>query len=41
MAEVRMLLRFGGRRDGCEQVIDLTGEEARDRLFVHTVDPQM
>lgn len=41
MAEVRTLLRFSGRCDGCDLVIDLTGEEARDQLFVHTVDPQM
>lgn len=41
VAEVRTLLRFSGRCDGCDQVIDLTGEDARDRLFVHTVDPQM
>lgn len=41
MAEARTLLRFSGRCDGCNQVIDLTGEEARDRLFVHTVDPQI
>lgn len=41
MAEVRTLLRFSGRCDGCNHVIDLTGEEARDQLSVHTVDPQM
>jgi hypothetical protein len=39
VAAARTLLRFWGRCDGCEQVIDLTGTDARDQVFVHTVDP--
>jgi len=34
-------MRFSGRRDGCDLVIDLTGEDARNQLFVDTVDPQL
>ncbi len=39
VAAARTLLRFCGLCDGCNQAIDLTGPDARDRLFVHTVDP--
>jgi hypothetical protein len=38
-AAARTLLRFWGRCDGCEQLIDLTRPDGRDRIFVHTVDP--
>jgi hypothetical protein len=38
MAAARQLLRFCGRCDGCEQGIDLSSPDARDRVFVHTVD---
>ena len=38
MASARTLLRFEGRCDGCSQDIDLTGADARDEVFVHTVD---
>lgn len=38
LAAARTLLRFWGGCDGCEQTIDLTGLDARDIIFVHTVD---
>jgi hypothetical protein len=41
LARARTLLRFNGRCDGCEQEVDLTGMDARDELFVHTVDQEM
>ncbi|MCV7421403.1 hypothetical protein H7K45_12700 [Mycobacterium yunnanensis] len=41
VSKVRTLLRFDGRCDGCNQEIDLTRPDARDQLFVHTVDAQM
>jgi len=41
LARARTILRFSGRCDGCNQEIDLTGTDAREQLFVHTVDPQL
>ena len=38
MAAARTLLRFNGECDGCDRSIDLTGHDARDQVFVHTVD---
>ena len=38
LAAARTLLRFWGGCDGCEQPIDLTGPDARDEVFVHTID---
>ena len=38
MAAARTLLRFHGYCDGCDREIDLTGEDARNEIFVHTVD---
>ncbi len=35
----RNLLRFRGYCHGCEDPIDLEGEDARDNVHVHTVDP--
>ncbi|MEZ0339896.1 hypothetical protein ACAG25_07925 [Mycobacterium sp. pV006] len=39
MVAARNLLRFSGRCDGCDDLIDLRGSDARDNIFVHTVDP--
>ncbi|KAA0087068.1 hypothetical protein CIW52_04215 [Mycolicibacterium sp. P9-64] len=39
MAAARTLLRFDGWCDSCEQRVDITGPDARDRLFPHSVDP--
>jgi hypothetical protein len=39
MAAARTLLRFTGQCDGCERDIDLTDQDARDQVIVHTVDP--
>ena len=39
MTAAQVLLRFDGRCDGCEQRVDITGPNARDQLFAHTVDP--
>jgi hypothetical protein len=38
MASACTLLRFDGQCDGCGEDIDLTGADARDEIFVHTVD---
>lgn len=39
LAAARTLLHSGGTCDGCDSDIDLTGPQARDHVFVHTVDP--
>lgn len=38
LAAGRILLASGGRCTGCSRHIDLTGENTRDRVHVHTVD---
>jgi len=35
----RNLLQFSGDCHGCDKPIDLSGNDARDRVHVHTVDP--
>jgi hypothetical protein len=35
----RILLHSQGRCDGCDSNIDLTGDDARDSVHIHTVDP--
>jgi hypothetical protein len=39
LAAARTLLHSGGACDGCDNDIDLTGPEARDQVYVRTVDP--
>lgn len=39
LAAARTLLHSGGACDGCDNDIDLAGPEARDQVYVHTVDP--
>ena len=39
LAAARTLLHSGGRCDGCDSDIDLTGPDARDHIYVRTVDP--
>lgn len=34
----RILLHSGGKCDGCDSGIDLTGENAREAVLIHTVD---
>jgi len=38
MAEARVLLHSGGNCQGCDREIDLSRPDARDEVFVHTVD---
>ena len=38
LAAARTLLHSGGACDGCDNDIDLAGPEARDQVYVHTVD---
>lgn len=35
----RNLLKFNGKCDGCGRPIDLSGDDGRDQVHVHTVDP--
>lgn len=39
MVAARNLLAFNGYCHVCEDPINLTGEDARDNIYVHTVDP--
>jgi hypothetical protein len=39
IAAAHTLLRSGGTCDGCDNDIDLSGPDARDEVYVHTVDP--
>ncbi|BBZ55211.1 hypothetical protein [Mycolicibacterium phocaicum] len=39
VAAARNLLQFNGRCDGCDHEIDLTEDDARDHVHVHTADP--
>lgn len=39
MVAARNLLRFSGNCAGCGVRVDLTEPDARDQIFVHTVDP--
>lgn len=39
MAAARTLMLFSGTCEGCLRPIDLTGPDARDEIFVHTVEP--
>ncbi|WP_082964790.1 hypothetical protein [Mycobacterium sp. ACS1612] len=41
LAAARILLHSGGSCAGCGQRIDLTGEDARDRVHLHTVAPRL
>ncbi|MEU0499222.1 hypothetical protein [Mycobacterium sp. NPDC006124] len=38
MAAARILLRYDGTCDGCEETIDISGSDAREEIFAHTVD---
>jgi hypothetical protein len=38
MAAARTLMRSGGTCDGCDNDIDMSGPDARDEVYVHTVD---
>jgi hypothetical protein len=38
-AAARILLRSGGTCDGCDNDIDLSGTDARNQVYIHTVDP--
>jgi len=38
LAAARTLLHSGAACDGCDSDIDLTGPDARDQVYVHTVD---
>jgi hypothetical protein len=39
LAAGRVLLKSRSRCGGCTRQLDLTGEGARDRVYIHTVDP--
>jgi hypothetical protein len=39
VAAARILLHSAGRCSGCDTKIDLTGDDARDLVHIHTVDP--
>lgn len=41
LAAGRILLRSGGKCTACERRLDLTGEDARDRFHIRTIDPPM
>lgn len=39
LAAARVLLESGGNCAGCERPLDLTRQDARDRVHIHTADP--
>lgn len=39
LAAGRILLKSEGKCTACERRLDLTGEDARDRLHIHAIDP--
>lgn len=41
LAAGRILLKSGGKCTACERRLDLTAEDARDRLHIHAIDPPM